>query len=48
MKRPAEIEKEEIAMATLAELTSVFQGNVSMKIAQIRNHVLQATPFFDE
>jgi F-type H+-transporting ATPase subunit gamma len=48
MKRPAEIEKDEIAMATLAELTSVFQGIASMRIAQIKNQVLQATQFFDE
>jgi len=48
VKRPAEIEKEEVAMATLAELTSVFQGIASMRIAQIKNQVLQATQFFDE
>jgi F-type H+-transporting ATPase subunit gamma len=47
-KRPAEIEKDVIAMATLAELTSVFQGIASMRIAQIKNQVLQATQFFDE
>lgn len=47
-KRPAEIEKDVNAMATLAELTSVFQGIASMRIAQIKNQVLQATQFFDE
>lgn len=48
MKRPAEIEKEEAAMGTLVELTSVFEGIASMRIAQIKNQVLQATKFFDE
>lgn len=48
MKRPAEIEHDEAAMATLAELTSVFEGIASMRIAQIKNQVLQATQFFDE
>jgi F-type H+-transporting ATPase subunit gamma len=48
MKRPQEIEKEENAMATLVELTSVFEGIASMRIAQIKNQVLQATKFFDE
>ncbi len=48
MKRPNEIEREERAMATLVELTSVFEGIASMRIAQIKNQVLQATQFFDE
>lgn len=48
MKRPSEIEREEIAMGTLAELTNVFEGIASMRIAQIKNQVLQATRFFDE
>lgn len=48
MKRPAEIEKDAVAMETLAELTSVFEGIASMRIAQIKNQVLQATQFFDE
>lgn len=48
MKRPAELEHEEAAMATLAELTNVFEGIASMKIAQIKNQVLQASQFFDE
>lgn len=47
-KRPAEIEVDLHAMETLAELTSVFQGIASMRIAQIKNQVLQATQFFDE
>lgn len=48
MKRPNEIEREEMAMGTLVELTSVFEGIASMRIAQIKNQVLQATQFFNE
>lgn len=48
MKRPNEIEREEMAMSTLVELTSVFEGIASMRIAQIKNQVLQATQFFHE
>jgi len=48
MKHPQDIEREEIAMGTLAELTNVFEGIASMRIAQIKNQVLQATKFFDE
>lgn len=47
-KRPAELEREEAAMGTLVELTSVFEGIASMRIAQVKNQVLQATQFFDE
>ena len=48
MRRPNEIERDEAAMATLVELTSVFEGIASMRIAQIKNQVMQATKFFDE
>ncbi len=48
MKRPNELEREEKAMGTLVELTSVFEGIASMRIAQIKNQVLQATKFFDD
>jgi F-type H+-transporting ATPase subunit gamma len=48
MRRPNEIELEEKAMGTLAELTSVFEGIASMRIAQIKNQVLQATQFFQD
>lgn len=48
MKRPNEIEREESAMGTLVVLTSVFEGIASMRIAQIKNQVLQATQFFNE
>lgn len=47
-KRPNEIARDEYAMATLVELTSVFEGIASMRIAQIKNQVLQATQFFQE
>jgi ATP synthase F1 gamma subunit len=48
MKRPNEIAREEISMATLVELTSVFEGIASMRIAQTKTQVLQSTKFFDE
>lgn len=47
-RRPAEIEADVHAMSTLVELTSVFEGIASMRIAQIKNQVLQATEFFNE
>ncbi len=48
MKHPLELEKEEKSMGTLLELTSAFEGIASMRIAQIKNQVLQATQFFNE
>lgn len=48
MRRPNEIAKDEAAMATLAELTSVFEGIASMRIAQTKTQVLESTKFFDE
>lgn len=48
MKRPAEIAREEAAMSTLVTLTSSFEGIASMRIAQIKNQVLQSTRFFHE
>ncbi len=48
MRRPQDIEVEENAMGTLIELTSAFEGIASMRIAQIKNQVLQATRFFNE
>ncbi|HSW79401.1 MAG TPA: F0F1 ATP synthase subunit gamma [Candidatus Saccharimonadales bacterium] len=47
MKRPNEIAKEESSMATLVELTSVFEGIASMKIAQTKTKVLESTKFFN-
>lgn len=48
MKHPNDIAREEMSMATLVELTSVFEGIASMRIAQIKNQVLQSTKFFEE
>lgn len=48
MRRPLDIEREEKAMGTLLELTSAFEGIASMRIAQIKNQVMQATRFFNE
>lgn len=48
MRRPNEIAKDEAAMATLVELTSVFEGIASMRIAQTKTQVLESTKFFDE
>ncbi len=48
MKRPNEIAAEELSMTTLVELTSAFEGIASMRIAQIKNQVLQSTRFFNE
>ncbi len=48
MRRPAEIARDENAMATLVELTSVFEGIASMRIAQTKNQVLQSTRFFND
>lgn len=45
MKRPNEILLEEEAMTTMVELTGVFEGIASMRIAQIKNQVMQATKF---
>ena len=48
MKHPNELAREEASMSTLVELTSAFEGIASMKIAQIKNRVLESTKFFDE
>lgn len=48
MKRAQEIEKERDAMGTMVEISSVFEGIASMRIAKIKNQVMQATEFFDE
>lgn len=47
MKRPSEIQKSVSGMKTLAELTSVFEGIASMRIAQIKNQVVQSQEFFE-
>lgn len=48
MRNPNEIEKDEGAIGTLVELTGVFEGIASMRIAQIKSQVQQATLFFDD
>ena len=48
MKRPNEIARTEASMATLAELTGVFEGIASLRIAQTKNQVLESTKFFEE
>jgi F-type H+-transporting ATPase subunit gamma len=48
MRQLSEVEHEQRAMATLVGLTSVFEGIASMRIAQIKNQVMQATQFFHE
>jgi ATP synthase F1 gamma subunit len=46
MKRPAEIAKQLHAIGTMVELTGVFKGIASMRIAQIKDQVLQSQDFF--
>lgn len=48
MSRLNDIEREQKAMETMVELASVFEGIASMKIARIKNQVLQATEFFND
>jgi len=48
MSKLSDIEQEMHAVDTMVELTSVFEGIASMKIARIKNQVLQATKFFND
>ena len=48
MTRVKEIEEQQQAMHTLADLTNVFEGLASMRIAQIKNEVQKAQEFFNE
>ncbi|MEO6513782.1 MAG: F0F1 ATP synthase subunit gamma [Candidatus Saccharimonadales bacterium] len=48
MKRPLEIAHREMDMATIANLTGVFETLASMKISQVKNQVLEAQQFFAE
>lgn len=48
MRQLQDIEREEKSIGTLVELTGVFEGIASMRIAQIKNQVLQATDFFND
>ncbi|MBP9812895.1 F0F1 ATP synthase subunit gamma [Candidatus Saccharibacteria bacterium] len=47
MKRPAEIQKQISGTQTLVNLTGVFEGIASMRIAQIKNQVQQSESYFD-
>lgn len=46
MRRPLEIQVDVHNMATMVELTSVFEGIASMRIAQIKNQVQASQQFF--
>lgn len=46
MKRPGEIAKQMNAIGTMVQLTGVFKGIASMRIAQIKDQVLQSQDFF--
>lgn len=47
MSRAQEIERQTRTMGTMVEISSIFEGIASMRIAQIKNQVLQATEFFN-
>ena len=47
MKRPQEIVRAVDGMLILSDLTNVFEGIASMRIAQIKNQVMQSQNFFD-
>ncbi len=48
MRLLQEIGQQETSMKTIAELTNVFEGLASMRIAQTKNQVLKAQEFFHE
>jgi F-type H+-transporting ATPase subunit gamma len=48
MSRLQEVALERIAMDTIVNLTGVFEGIASMRIAQTKNQVLQSQKFFSE
>ena len=48
MQRPVQIEKELNQIGTIKELTGIFRGIASLRIAQIKNQVLQSQQFFHE
>ncbi len=48
MSRLQEVNERRAAMATIVNLTSVFEGLASMRIAQVKNQVLQSQQFFSE
>lgn len=48
MRRLEDITRTEGSMGTLVELTSAFEGIASMRIAEIKDQVLQSAEFFEE
>jgi ATP synthase F1 gamma subunit len=48
MSRLQEVALQRVAMDTIVNLTSVFEGIASMRIAQTKNQVLQSQQFFSE
>lgn len=48
MRALGDIARERNAMSTMVELTSAFEGIASMRIAQVKNQVLQAQLFFND
>ena len=48
MKRPQELAKDIINTKVLSDLTDIFEGIASMRIAQVKNQVLQSQSFFNE
>lgn len=47
MRRPSEVAIDEAAMNTLVGITNIFEGLASIRIAQIKNQVLQSEQFFE-
>lgn len=48
MRRATELARDERAMASIMQLTHIFEGIASMRISQIKNQVLQSQEFFGE
>src|SRR5689334_6676500 len=48
MSRLQEVAERRVAMDTILNLTSVFEGLASMRIAQVKNQVLASQAFFSE
>jgi ATP synthase F1 gamma subunit len=48
MRRPNAIAAQEASLSTLAELTGAFEGIASMRIAQIKEQVMQSSQFFND
>ena len=48
MSRLQEVAERRVAMGTILNLTSVFEGLASMRIAQVKNQVLESQKFFSD